>query len=117
MRKKLILIQTFTKMPLCFTSREFYDELRMNGFLESWFEGDAIPKFLKDKCHHEFRGKSWEKITANNTKPVEQSIAKAEQKVIEYKQQELIVDPVLNEKDCVNFLKSLGYKLFKTVEI
>jgi hypothetical protein len=42
---------------------------------------------------------------------------KAEQKVIEYKQQELIVDPVLNEKDCVNFLKSLGYKLFKTVEM
>jgi len=117
MRKKLILIQTFTKMPLCFTSREFYDELRMNGFLESWFEGDAIPKFLKDKCYHEFRGKTWEKITEKNVNPFDYAKPKAEQQVIEYKQQELIVDPVLNEKDCVNFLKSLGYKLFKTVEM
>lgn len=117
MRKKLILITTFTKMPECFTSREFYDELRMNGFEESWFEGDAIPKFLKDKCHHEYRGKTWEKITAKNVNAYDIK-PKVEQQVIEYKQQELIVEkPVLNEKDCVNFLKNLGYKLFKTVEM
>ena len=116
MRKKLILITTFTKMPECFTSREFYNELRINGFEESWFDGDAIPKFLKDKCYHEFRGKSWEKITEKNVKGFDFK-PKVEQKVIEYKQQELIVEPVLNETDCVIFLKSLGYKLFKTVEI
>ena len=118
MRKKQILIATFYQMPDCFTSREFYDELRLNGFQESWFDGDTIPKFLKDKCLHEYRGKSWEKISENNTKPVSQPIAKHNQQIIEYKQQELIIEkPVLNEKDCVNYLKSLGYKLFKTVEI
>jgi hypothetical protein len=88
----------------------------MNGFEESWFEGDAIPKFLKDKCYHEFRGKSWGK-KKKNVNTFDYAKPKVEQKVIEYKQQELIVEPVLNETDCVIFLKSLGYKLFKTVEI
>jgi len=120
MRKQQILIATFNQMADCFTSREFYDELRMNGFKESWFEGDAVPKFLKDKCYHEFRAKTWEKINFNKPQMVSETIAKHNQQIIEYTQQEVqktVEKPTLNETDCVIFLKSLGYKLFKTVEI
>lgn len=120
MRKQLILIATFNQMADCFTSREFYDSLRLNGFQESWFEGDAVPKFLKDKCYHEFRAKTWEKINFVKPKVVSDSVARHNQQMIDYNQKEveqIIGKLEMNETDCVNFLKGLGYKLFKTVEI
>lgn len=93
MTKIEILNKALSKMPMFFSSSEFGVKVRECGGDLSYGKTGMMTNYLNSECK-KLGNQRW-------------------QKVVEYKS----TPDTISETDAINRLKSLGYKIYKTIEI
>lgn len=101
--RSIKLKSALDKMPNEFTSREFSLEARKNGVSEKFIRHGGIGEYLHRYCDHPSKFQ-WIKRTQNTLHNV--------------KKQDRLSDGDYDfEKECVEYLKEKGYKIFKLQEV
>jgi len=104
MTRLQIIEKTINQMPKIFNSSEFNKAAIKNGYPKKLIVHNGLYKFIRMYAFNETPySKTWTKKSKNE---VAETV------------QEVKADPtfILNEKDCIDFLKSKGYKIMKPIQ-